>query len=77
MKKEKRSEMKKIINKIEVLILLLFSANSFSEQNYGHQQYEQIIEVLNEINNTRNKSPIIITLKINKTVDDLGLFFMI
>ncbi|EFB73751.1 surface lipoprotein assembly modifier [Providencia rustigianii] len=72
MKKEKRSEMKKIINKIEVLILLLFSANSFSEQNYGHQQYEQIIEVLNEINNTRNKSPIIIPLKINKTVDDLG-----
>ncbi|HHR6129998.1 TPA: surface lipoprotein assembly modifier [Providencia alcalifaciens] len=64
--------MKKIISKIEVLILLLFSANSFSEQNYGHQQYEQIIEVLKETNNTRNKSPIIIPLKINKTVDDLG-----
>lgn len=72
MKKEQEREMKKIINNIEVLILLLFSANSFSEQNYGHQQYEQIIEVLTEINNTRNKSPIIIPLKIDKTVDDLG-----
>ncbi|MBS0926246.1 hypothetical protein JK188_17365, partial [Providencia sp. JGM181] len=72
MEKEQEREMKKIINNIEVLILLLFSANSFSEQNYGHQQYEQIIEVLTEINNTRNKSPIIIPIKINKTVDDLG-----
>lgn len=64
--------MKKIINKIEVLIILLFSMNSFSEKNYEHQQYEQIIEVLTEINNTRNKAPTIIPLKINKTVDDLG-----
>lgn len=72
MEKGKGRRMKKIINKIEVLIILLFSMNSFSEKNYGHQQYEQIIEVLTEINNTRNKAPTIIPVKINKTVDDLG-----
>lgn len=72
MEEEKGRRMKKIISKIEVLILLLFSVNSFSKQNYGQQQYEQIIGFLTEINNTRSKSLNIIPLKINKTVDDLG-----
>jgi hypothetical protein len=35
MEKEQEREMKKIINNIEVLILLLFSANSFSEKIMG------------------------------------------
>ncbi|MEQ5183681.1 surface lipoprotein assembly modifier [Providencia alcalifaciens] len=77
MEEEKGRRMKKIISKIEVLILLLFSVNSFSEQNYGQQQYgqqqyEQIIGFLTEINNTRNNSLNIIPLRINKNVDDLG-----
>ncbi len=72
MEEEKGRRMKKIISKIEVLILLLFSVNSFSKQNYGQQQYEQIIGFLTEINNTRSKSLNIIPLKINKNVDDLG-----